>query len=190
VVHWQPDYKKLFDTLKLYGGKRAPGLVVNGPVFRLSGRVNPSGDVTILGSSVANNVETTRPDPDGPYALVFGSGGSTLGRHRFHVGDPDTTFRDDWRPRSLFNVAAALPEGTGWIELRRSGTVLARLEPSVHAPEVRLDYPNGGEVFDPSETVTVRWTSSDADGGTLTHDLYYSPDGGGPGAGGRRHRRE
>lgn len=180
AIHYRPDYQVLFNKLKLYSGKRAGGETTQGPVLLVNGILDPDGQPSILSTRVSSELETTPVDPDGPYALVFGAGGTTLAEHRFHIGDPDRVLNpNEWGPpQSLFNLAAPLPDGTAWVELRRDGQMLARLAPSGHAPAVQLVYPNGGETFSPHQAVTVRWNSSDADGGSLTHDLYYSPDGG------------
>lgn len=45
-------------------------------------------------------------------------------------------------------------------------------------PSVVVTAPNGGEVFQPGQSVLIRWDSFDADGTVLRHDVRFSADGG------------
>jgi hypothetical protein len=60
--------------------------------------------------------------------------------------------------------------------LHNGASILSR-SATRHVPAVTVTYPNGGETND-GDTVTLRWTGSDADGGLLTYVLQYSPDDG------------
>ncbi|MBA7682366.1 hypothetical protein ES703_90716 [subsurface metagenome] len=65
---------------------------------------------------------------------------------------------------------------TARIVLLHGETGLASKSVSANAPEVRVIYPNGGEVLD--ESVILEWTGSDADGDQLIYTVQYSPDEG------------
>lgn len=53
-------------------------------------------------------------------------------------------------------------------------TALAAIQLHAH---VDLNYPQGGEVFNPGDIVNIRWTET-VRHNTLNWDLYYSADGG------------
>lgn len=175
-VHYRPDYQALYNILKL-GSSQAKAAA--GAVFLVSAALESDGEVNILSTQVSQGLELSATDPNGLYRLVFGNGSTELGEHRFSI---PTSLPEDpsgaVEPTSLFHVAAALPNSTSWVELRRNSQVLARLTPSAHAPAVQVTAPNGGETFGPNALVTIHWSSSDADGDGLLHDLFYSPDGG------------
>src|SRR5207248_1572608 len=62
------------------------------------------------------------------------------------------------------------------IVISKDGNELASRNVSAQAPQVRMIFPNGGEILE--DKVTVRWRASDADGNNLTYSLLYSHDAG------------
>ena len=56
-----------------------------------------------------------------------------------------------------------------------TGAVLARLERSAAAPDVRLVSPQPSSLLE--DQVDLAWTAADADGDALRHYVRYSPDG-------------
>lgn len=113
------------------------------------------------------------------YFVLLGEGSSVLSKSgftpRFYRSDPaggpteETGFvyRIEWK------------EGTRRIELQDSqGNVLASREVSPRKPEVRVTYPNGGEVWEEEQSYTVEWEASDADGDSLVYSIALSMDGG------------
>jgi Neuraminidase (sialidase) len=61
--------------------------------------------------------------------------------------------------------------------ISKDGKELASRYVSAHAPQVRVIFPNGGEIFEGK--VTVRWQASYAGGvDNLTYSLLYSTDNG------------
>lgn len=66
-------------------------------------------------------------------------------------------------------------EGTRRIELQdKGGKVLASRDVSLNKPEIKVLYPNGGEVFAPEEILAIKWAASDKDQDNLTYALLIS----------------
>lgn len=179
VVHYQPDYQKLFDKLKT-SNKESSADVQAGPVFELSARFMPGDAIKVLSTRVSVGLEVTRQDPTGPYALVFGAGSTVLSQVRFSIPDqlPIDPGGDPALPPVLFHAAAPLPTGAAWVELRRDGQAPIRMSSSAHPPVVHLTSPSGGESFAAGALIPVTWEAEDEDGDPLNFDLFYSPDGG------------
>jgi len=76
-----------------------------------------------------------------------------------------------------FSYKVEWQEGVRRVELQDSnGHVLASRDISANAPEVRVIYPNGGEVWGEGKTYTIRWEAADQDGDDLTYSLAVSKD--------------
>jgi hypothetical protein len=181
VVHYQPDYKSLYDALKVPNYSLSFQDAESSQVFILSGIIDASGVVTNLHNRLAHDLETTPATPGSPYVLVFGSDDNVLLRYPFEVGieaAPPAGYDSYPFDTQLFNVIAPFPPETKWVELLHQEQVLARLSPSASPPSVQLLSPNGSENLSGSGFFTVRWTSSDPDGDDLSNDLFYSIDGG------------
>ncbi|MEM2925090.1 MAG: thrombospondin type 3 repeat-containing protein [Methanocellales archaeon] len=68
--------------------------------------------------------------------------------------------------------------GTKRIELQdKNGNLLTSREVSENKPEIKVIYPNGGEVFARGEQMKIRWEASDKDGDPLSYSLALSSDG-------------
>lgn len=186
-VHHQQDYQDLFDALVILPEEQA-GLLsgqnqteeYTGRVFHLVFSLDEAEQLAGINYQVVEGLELTPTDASGAYALVFSSGTSILSQAPFSIESPD------WPPEgggmdippSIYEVAAALPDGTAWVELRQDTTVLQRMEVSAHPPSVTLLSPNGGQSFTNDAVIDIRWQSSDVDGDELDHTLSYSIDGG------------
>jgi hypothetical protein len=69
-------------------------------------------------------------------------------------------------------------EGTKRIELQdKNGNILASQLVSENKPEVKVLYPNGGEVFTKGEKIKIKWQASDKDNDVLTYSLAISQNG-------------
>jgi hypothetical protein len=79
----------------------------------------------------------------------------------------------DERPYTLL---VPYDPATAFITLQRGGTELDRRTVSAASPTVQVLQPNGGERAENS--LTVRWSASDADGDPLHFTVQYSADGG------------
>jgi hypothetical protein len=81
------------------------------------------------------------------------------------------------------HVAADIAEYVPWVThtarvaIYHGTQELASRPVSVHAPQLELVHPNGGEVLN-GERITVTWTAGDADGDELHYALLYSRDNG------------
>jgi hypothetical protein len=60
----------------------------------------------------------------------------------------------------------------------KNGNVLASREVSANKPEIKLIYPNGGEVITKGEKIKIKWEASDKDGDILSYSLAISTNGG------------
>ena len=147
----------------------------------VSGTINKDGTVKldpfIYLSETFLDIE---PGTDGDYYFVFfDKDNKVLSKSGFDVSfyqsDPHGgpidemgfVYRIEWR------------EGIKRIELQdKDGKVLARRDVSENKPEVKVIYPNGGEVFTQGKKIKIKWQASDKDGDALTYSLSLSRDNG------------
>ncbi len=144
-------------------------LMISGQLFNNgSGRLDP----------------ITRVNPPRPPALppagtnfciaLLGAGGAELAAYCFDASfiDYETQQTVSASPFLLF-----VPDRTGVMEvvLRREELVLARQTRSVHAPQVTVLEPSGGELW--TAEGRIRWSASDADGDPLRFTVLFSADG-------------
>jgi hypothetical protein len=117
-------------------------------------------------------------DPgSGPYQLqVRSSTGGVLFERRFAV---ETALQGvvDGEP-GLFAELVPFPAGAVEIRIVRDGKTLAKRTASLHAPQVQLLTPVGGEEWPAGGKASIRWSGSDADGDTLFYTVQYSLDNG------------
>jgi hypothetical protein len=79
---------------------------------------------------------------------------------------------------ALFLLIAACDTGVATLKLIDDvGTELTSLSVSSSPPTVTVVYPNGGESLG-GDTVVIKWTASDSDGGPLTFVVDFSTDNG------------
>jgi hypothetical protein len=70
-------------------------------------------------------------------------------------------------------------DGTKRIELQdKEGNVLASRDVSPNKPEVKVLYPDGGDVWEKGKTYKVKWEASDKDEDVLTYSLAISMNNG------------
>ncbi|MBW6471882.1 MAG: thrombospondin type 3 repeat-containing protein [Anaerolineaceae bacterium] len=182
VVHYLPEYKKLYDKLKIAGYSQSTlTKEQDAPVFLISGLVQADGSISNLNYQQVIGLETSPTDSQSDYVLRFGSGTITLLDYPFPVGEtaPPPEGYNSWPLQAQpFSVVAPYPNGTDWVELHHDGQTLVHLQPSAHAPLVQVQSPNGGEIFDNDGEVLIQWTSFDTDDDPLLHNIYFSPNGG------------
>ncbi len=76
-------------------------------------------------------------------------------------------------------IQAMLPyvQNARRVRITREGVMVMEKAASLHAPTVRVQYPNGAEHFN-GDRFEIRWEGNDADGDDLTYVVEYSPDNG------------
>jgi len=167
-------YLRLINSNKFKNPRDPEGLLV-------SGKINKNGtaafDPFIYLPNTTLDIE---PGGEGDYYLVLlDEKGGVLSKSGFEVsfympdpygGPVDETgfvYRIEWK------------EGTKKIELQdKNGTVLASREVSANKPEIKVLYPNGGEVFAKGGKIKIKWEASDKDGDILSYSLAISTNGG------------
>jgi hypothetical protein len=118
------------------------------------------------------------PPPGDDYCLDVQAGDDTLlAQHCFDVGfiDLETDFLSEPSP-FFFTLPKINLADVEKVTIRKNRAVVVRVTPSHNPPEVRVTFPNGGEVLHGLQTIT--WDAGDADGDSLLYDVLYSPDGG------------
>lgn len=84
---------------------------------------------------------------------------------------------DEFSPNNFFAGAIPWVEGTAAVRVSVEGMgEIAKNAPSANAPEVSIEEPSGGEVFE--EPFAVTWSATDRDGDDLTFTVQYSRDAG------------
>jgi len=134
------------------------------------------GKVTLLPIDWVNS-QLPDVSPSGTWqAQLLDSGGSPISTTSF---EPEVI-----EPRGgdeeiiTFMAALAAIGGGVKVEIKNAqDQVVAVVEASPNAPEVTLLSPNGGDTLMTDE-VLIEWSSSDADGDSLTHTVQFSPDNG------------
>jgi uncharacterized protein YkwD len=171
-------FSKLFAGLAPKGGGAVaearplagPGdlALVGGTVHR-DGRAELDPLVRVVGEDRA-----PLPPSTGPYCVELPSDSLGLTVTRcFNVDFLD----DDQQPveAETFLFTLPFPAGADRVRLTRAGSPVAERRASAHAPELRIDAPGAGAVWDGPRT--LRWSASDADGDPLTFAVLYSPAG-------------
>jgi Tol biopolymer transport system component len=153
---------------------------VDPPVIALSGVVKPDGSVQAEPWFELDGVVDAPLGSSGELGVRYidGSGGvlASAGFDATHeLASQDGA--GGRLPGAAFAVRIPQVEGTRKILLMRGDEVLYERVRTAHAPTVDVTAPAGGE-FRPGKTMTVSWSSSDADGDSLAHLLALSTDGG------------
>jgi hypothetical protein len=120
----------------------------------------------------------------GPYRIIVrGSMGEALFERRF---TPITVKATGAAGPSAPTEAAAAPfyEVVPWppqatrVEIWVDAAMIGQRVPSIAAPVVQVTAPAAGTRWPASGVGAIRWSSSDADGDALTHDVAFSRDNG------------
>jgi hypothetical protein len=142
-------------------------------VLHLSG-VLIDGNLQVLPPVILDTREVSSY-PDGDFtASVQDAGGAVLAEATFGL-DTQPGEYDAPNP-GAFEVEVPYPVETARMVITQNGQEIYRLEKSAKAPAVSVDLLGGGSPVTGEATVT--WSSSYGDSSNLTHDVYYSPDGG------------
>jgi len=157
-------------------------LLVSGVVYR-DGTVSQPEIVRLEGDAFSGAGSGFSPPmftpPTGDdYCLdIKAKDGAILAQHCFNVGFEDV---ENGRPveSSPFFITLPQPEGgdIGQIAITKNDVALVITEPSNTPPEVKITFPNGGEIL--SNQQTLSWEAFDADGDSPVYDVLYSADGG------------
>lgn len=166
-------YPQLIEKLR---DERDPEvLLVRGIIYK-NGSVE-LGSFTIL----ENGTVDIEPGAEGDYYIIIvDSQQKVLSKIGFDVSfymmKPEGKVELDRVP---FVYRIEWKEGTDRIELQdKNADVLASREVSPNKPQVKVLYPNGGEVFAPGEKIEINWEASDKDGDVLTYSLAISMNNG------------
>jgi len=132
---------------------------------------------------LSNVTPTIEPDTEGDYYIVFlDANNKVLSKFGFYLSFYETAQQPN--PglvkinKTGFAYLVEWQDGTKRIEIRdKYGNVLAARTVSENKPEVKMLYPNGGELFARGEKIRIRWQASDKDNDALTYSLAVSQDG-------------
>lgn len=149
----------------------------------MSGIIYPDGrlsrpDVTPLDDAQsAAAVPLTRPAGEDYCVAVYTAEADPVAERCFDAGFGNV---ETGLPTSASPYAVILPDidvaAVTKITLSHQQTELVSLTPSATPPQITLTSPQGGDAL--SDTVTLTWTGSDADGDSLTYNVLYSVDDG------------
>lgn len=154
------------------------GLLVSGMIYR-NGTAHIDPFMRIPKTTIDLERGTT-----GEYSIVlFDEKGTRMGSFGFDVSFRETAYPPATGMIELDHMSFVYMiewlEGTRRIEIQdRSGSPLATRTVSANNPEITIITPNGGEKFEKSASIPVRWESTDIDGDLLTSCISVSPDGG------------
>lgn len=150
------------------GRRGGPRLAVTGALTLRSGRLS------LKPLWVRPGLRLSQRPRKSNYAIALrGAGGRLLARYPIK---PDV-MSDPPRPRAataLIDEVVPFRAGTHRIAVTKGKRTLGSVRVSAHAPNVDLLAPRHGKL---GKRVTVRWRSSDVDGGRRLYSLLYSHDG-------------
>lgn len=161
--------------------KDPEGLLVSGLIFK-----NGTAEIQPFSYLPATELNV-QPGTRGAYTFVlYDNSGKELSSSGFDLSfnslQPDNPVYRGVPLENDFGSFVRIIEwkpGTKRIDLKDStGKVIATRTVSPNPPSVKINTPNGGETWILGKPVTVKWTGSDPDGGTLTYDVGISGDGG------------
>jgi hypothetical protein len=142
-----------------------------------NGRIEPDGTLAFDAAFEGEGVPWPLEMPTEHELVAVADDGAVLGRYAIDTIDPAAQGGHS-SARFVVGFAPRVPGVARWEVRRRSdGATLGGVEPSAHAPEVRIDEPAAGVVWE-SGRATVRWTALDVDGDELRYLVEYSHDDG------------
>jgi hypothetical protein len=150
----------------------------NAPAFSklvgIAGVLSDEGDTAWIGPLVPGSLQDNGGN-SGEYEIsLLNAAGSRISSSSFEIASP--------RHRSgggVFSASVSWSDQARSLVLSRGDTVLARRDRTAHPPAVRLTAPTSGQKIEGKTTLS--WTSSDADGDSLSATVLYSSDGGADG---------
>ena len=171
-------YKKLYNK---FSGSRKSSTELNvkskGSVEEyliVSGIITPSdsvGNLKIMRGFLSDEQYLNFPDT-GDYSIELLNGsGTVLDKKSFSGQNPS-----HYHNLEIFYVAIPFDPGARRILIKLGQEELHTVSISTNDPEIKIDYPNGGESL--SGMVTIQWEASDADQDSLSYDVLYSRDKG------------
>ncbi|HVB27057.1 MAG TPA: hypothetical protein VNE21_03990, partial [Mycobacteriales bacterium] len=166
-------YAQLFRTFRLNPS--------DPPVINIAGTIFKDGHATLDPWYRLESTLDRELGQSGAYTLVYlDQNGVQLGATGFDVQFDNPYYDSAATTADSAPFSLRVPEvaGTARLELRQGNTVLAARDVSPNPPQVHVTSPNGGEIAAPGQPLTITWTSSDANGGALTHTVSLSRDGG------------
>jgi hypothetical protein len=152
-------------------------------------RTHGPGEYILLSGIMTPTLGTARLDPfyrladvptatlplTGPYAVELWAEGTLLATYPFTL-TPGLHPLEESESCAPFVMLAPYVSGTTHLDLVSGTLTLLTRTVSAHTPAVTITYPPEGETF--SETLTLAWAASDADGETLAYAVLYSADDG------------
>lgn len=176
------NYKMVMERLKTHyinGQVNAAQTQVialaNEPIMLVSGRITGTvaGSIESVGDATAS-AEIPAPAASDFSLRLEDAGGQTLATYPVtpRLIDTHSTAR-----YTVYNLAAPRPANLHRIVLLHGAQQLAERTASGAAPTITLLSPVGEEVIE-SDPLTITWTASDANGGSLTYNVDYSTDNG------------
>jgi len=147
------------------------------PLFVVSGAIDSDGPAVIDYAARIDDLdlERTRPDASGGYALVFvNEGGSETGRLPFAPQFHDAHTGSEGRGVTGIFLVTALPAASSGFEVRVGGRVLASRKFTSRPPEFRRVDLAAADV----SHLRLAWDASDADGDDLTFGIFFEAEPG------------
>ncbi|MDD2889567.1 MAG: T9SS type A sorting domain-containing protein [bacterium] len=167
MSHWVSDsvYKILLNN---FPAKKKASV----PRIAFSFNIYDNDSALIKPSYKIPNGEADTGQP-GNYRIECQNGsGSVLSGINFEpdfIDVPSSTLKG-----SPYYFNLEFPVNTQKIVIKHNSNIIKQVVKSANAPIVTLLYPNGGESF--SDTVRVKWSGNDIDGGQLYYWLLYTKD--------------
>ncbi len=171
------------------GGSIGAGGGASGPAFRVAGTYSfRDGRIHIREARPAIGAALLTPElENSPFTLAFlDASGGRIAEKGFlfnfsipvhnhgddgHDGDTENVF-------AYFQVTRAIPEGTARVEVRLRGSAVWSVSALGAPPRITLLEPAVGGNVPAEAELLIRWSSSDPDGGGVSHTVLHSQDGG------------
>ena len=160
------------------GDARGPGTAQQGDWLTVSGHISPAPAADFLVRHVERNYSPPRSVSGSHSIRLVGSGGVTLAEYPFTPDDvPDAAAAGGGAVPRSFGLVVPFVAGTQSIEIVDSTGpgVIGQKTVSANAPVVSNVMLQGPP--DPATgLVSIAWNASDADGDSLTYDVFFTRD--------------